>query len=148
MIASIARCAVSMRPSARWRSAVRSLTTATRAPPAWPRDSGMRVWYAPTWEGDRPSIAYGSLASHGVAIIEALLADPSIRVIYRPHARTGYASREHRDADKAVGRCSQRPATGTLLIATVTAGSGTSPMPASPISQRSPMTGCRRASRW
>jgi hypothetical protein len=70
--------------------------------PAWPRDSGMRVWYAPTWEGDRPSIAYGSLASHGVAIIEALVADPSIRVIYRPHARTGYASRKHRDADKTV----------------------------------------------
>jgi hypothetical protein len=70
--------------------------------PEWPRDSGMRVWYAPTWEGDRPSIAYGSLASHGVAIIEALVADPSIRVIYRPHARTGYASRKHRDADKVV----------------------------------------------
>ena len=70
--------------------------------PAWPRDSGMRVCYAPTWEGDRPSIAYGSLASHGVAIIEALLADPSIRIIYRPHARTGYASRKDREADKAV----------------------------------------------
>ena len=44
--------------------------------PSWPRDSGTRVWYAPTWAGDRPSIAYGSLASHGVAIIEALIADP------------------------------------------------------------------------
>jgi hypothetical protein len=70
--------------------------------PPWPRDSGLRVWYAPTWEGDRPSIAYGSLASHGVAIIEALLADPSIRIIYRPHARTGYASRRHREADRAI----------------------------------------------
>jgi len=70
--------------------------------PPWPRDSGLRVWYAPTWEGDRPSIAYGSLASHGVAIIEALLANPSIRVIYRPHARTGYASPQHRDADRTV----------------------------------------------
>jgi hypothetical protein len=60
------------------------------------------VWYAPTWEGDRPTIAYGSLASHGVAIIKTLLADPSIRVIYRPHARTGYASRQHRDADRAI----------------------------------------------
>jgi hypothetical protein len=70
--------------------------------PSWARDSGMRVWYAPTWAGDRPSIAYGSLASHGVAIIEALLADPSIRVIYRPHPRTRYTTREHRDADKAV----------------------------------------------
>jgi hypothetical protein len=70
--------------------------------PPWPRDSGLRVWYAPTWEGDRPTIAYGSLASHGVAIIKTLLADPSIRVIYRPHARTGYASRQHRDADRAI----------------------------------------------
>ena len=112
----IARCAVSMRPSARCELAARSLTTATQAP-CLARDSGMRVWYAPTWEGDRPSIAYGSLASHGVAIIEALLADPSIRIIYRPHARTGYASRKHRDADRAVRACSPRPATGTLLIA-------------------------------
>jgi hypothetical protein len=70
--------------------------------PSWPRDSGMRVWYAPTWEGDRPSIAYGSLVSHGVAIIEALVAEPSIRVIYRPHARTGYTSRKDREADKAI----------------------------------------------
>jgi CDP-Glycerol:Poly(glycerophosphate) glycerophosphotransferase len=70
--------------------------------PPWPRGSGLRVWYAPTWEGDRPSIAYGSLASHGVAIIEALLADPTVRVIYRPHPRTGYASAAHRAADKAI----------------------------------------------
>src|SRR5215207_2117071 len=70
--------------------------------PSWPRGSGTRVWYAPTWAGDRPSIAYGSLASHGVAIIEALIADPSIRVIYRPHPRTGYTTREHRNADKIV----------------------------------------------
>jgi len=70
--------------------------------PDWPRDSGLRVWYAPTWEGDRPSIAYGSLASHGVAIVEALLADPSVRVVYRPHPRTGYASARHRAADKRI----------------------------------------------
>jgi CDP-Glycerol:Poly(glycerophosphate) glycerophosphotransferase len=70
--------------------------------PPWPRDSGLRVWYAPTWEGDRPSIAYGSLASHGVAIIKALLADPSVRVIYRPHPRTGYASGSHRAADRTI----------------------------------------------
>jgi len=72
--------------------------------PPWPREEGLRIWYAPTWEGDRPSIAYGSLASHGVAIIEALLADPSVRVLYRPHPRTGYASSTHRAADKAIRR--------------------------------------------
>jgi CDP-Glycerol:Poly(glycerophosphate) glycerophosphotransferase len=70
--------------------------------PPWPRDSGTRVWYAPTWAGDRPSIAYGSLASHGAAIIEALIADPTIRVIYRPHPRAEYTTGEHRDADKTI----------------------------------------------
>jgi CDP-Glycerol:Poly(glycerophosphate) glycerophosphotransferase len=70
--------------------------------PPWPRDSGLRVWYAPTWEGDRPSIAYGSVASHGLAIIEALLADPLVRIIYRPHPRTGYASSNQLAADKAI----------------------------------------------
>jgi hypothetical protein len=34
--------------------------------------------------------------------VEALLADPSVRVIYRPHPRTGYASSSHRGADKAI----------------------------------------------
>jgi hypothetical protein len=70
--------------------------------PDWSRDSGFRVWYAPTWEGDRASIAYGSLASHGLALVEALIADPRIRVIYRPHPRTGTASAAHAAADKAI----------------------------------------------
>src|SRR5690606_23486174 len=34
------------------------------------------VLYAPTWEGDRPAAAYGSVASHGEALVGALLADP------------------------------------------------------------------------
>ena len=47
------------------------------------------VLYAPTWEGDRASMAYGSVASHGVALVERLLATGRHRVIYRPHPRTG-----------------------------------------------------------
>ena len=70
--------------------------------PGWPVGSGRRVWYAPTWEGDRPSIAYGSLAGHGVALVEALLADPAVRVIYRPHPRTGTASPDHAAADRRI----------------------------------------------
>ena len=70
--------------------------------PEWSRGSGLRVWYAPTWEGDRASIAYGSLASHGLALVEALIADPRIRVIYRPHPRTGTASAAHSAVDKAI----------------------------------------------
>jgi len=70
--------------------------------PDWPSGSGRRVWYAPTWEGDRPSIAYGSLASHGVALVEGLLADPDVRVVYRPHPRTGKASPAHAAADRRI----------------------------------------------
>jgi hypothetical protein len=69
--------------------------------PDWPRDGRRRVLYAPTWEGDRPSIAYGSLASHGVTLVEALLAG-DVRVVYRPHPRTGTASAAHAAADRAV----------------------------------------------
>lgn len=70
--------------------------------PDWARDERLRVWYAPTWEGDRPSLAYGSLASHGLGIVEALLSDPLIRVIYRPHPRTGLMSPAHAAADRKI----------------------------------------------
>ena len=70
--------------------------------PDWAEGTGLRVWYAPTWEGDRPSIAYGSLASHGETMVEALLADEDVRVIYRPHPRTGRASSDHARADKII----------------------------------------------
>jgi hypothetical protein len=49
------------------------------------------VLYAPTWEGDRPSMSYGSVATHGKTIVRSLLADPRCRVILRLHPRTGIA---------------------------------------------------------
>jgi hypothetical protein len=48
------------------------------------------VLYAPTWEGDRPSTAYGSVESHGPAIVDSLLRSSRHRLIYRPHPRTGW----------------------------------------------------------
>lgn len=47
------------------------------------------VLYAPTWEGDRPSAHYGSIATHGETLVKALLATGRHRVIYRPHPRSG-----------------------------------------------------------
>jgi hypothetical protein len=47
------------------------------------------VLYAPTWEGGQPSMAYSSVATHGEAIIGALLASGRFRVVYRPHPLTG-----------------------------------------------------------
>ncbi|GAA1433014.1 CDP-glycerol glycerophosphotransferase family protein [Microlunatus lacustris] len=70
--------------------------------PDWAPDGRRRVLYAPTWEGDRPSIGYGSLASHGVPLVEALLHAGDIRVLYRPHPRTGVASAAHATADRRI----------------------------------------------
>jgi hypothetical protein len=70
--------------------------------PDWPADGRLRVLYAPTWEGDRATIRYGSLVSHGAAIVAALRADPRIRIIYRPHPRTGQASPAHAAADSSI----------------------------------------------
>jgi hypothetical protein len=60
------------------------------------------VLYAPTWEGDRPAAAYGSIASHGVALAEAVLASPRHRLIYRPHPRSGVIDKEYREANRRI----------------------------------------------
>ncbi|WP_026820804.1 CDP-glycerol glycerophosphotransferase family protein [Arthrobacter castelli] len=67
-----------------------------------PDDGRTVVLYAPTWEGERSAMAYGSVASHGTAMISALLSDPSIRVIYRPHPRVGVREAVQSRASKAI----------------------------------------------
>jgi hypothetical protein len=66
--------------------------------PVLPHDERVVVFYAPTTEGDRPSMRYSSLASHGVPMMRALLASPKYRVVFRPHARTGLFSEDHATA--------------------------------------------------
>jgi len=60
------------------------------------------VLYAPTWEGDRQSAAYGSIASHGVDLVSALLATGTHRVIYRPHPRSGVTDPAYRAANESI----------------------------------------------
>ena len=60
------------------------------------------VLYAPTWEGDRAAAAYGSIATHGVALAASLLASPQHRLIYRPHPRSGVADAEYKAANEAI----------------------------------------------
>lgn len=57
--------------------------------PPYPNDNRITVLYSPTWEGDRPAAAYGSVASHGVEIATQILASPKHRLVYRPHPRSG-----------------------------------------------------------
>lgn len=51
-----------------------------------------RVLYAPTWEGDGHDMAYGSLDTSGEEIVEELLSDERIQLIFRPHPKTGALS--------------------------------------------------------
>ena len=74
-------------------------------PPAWrthraTADSSARptVLWAPTWEGDSPAMAYGTLPQTGDAVAEALVA-AGARVLYRPHPRTGVVDPRFREAD-------------------------------------------------
>ena len=60
------------------------------------------VLYAPTWEGDRPSAHYGSIRTHGEALIAALLRTGRHRVIYRPHPRSGVVDPEYGAANRRI----------------------------------------------
>jgi len=73
----------------------------TAALPYTPDDRTV-VLYAPTWEGDRPAAAYGSIASHGLALADAVLASPAHRLIYRPHPRSGVIDPEYRAANQRI----------------------------------------------
>lgn len=59
--------------------------------------AGMTVFYAPTWEGDSPSMAYGTLADNGAMLVSTMLG-AGYRVIFRPHPRTGVRDRTFRKA--------------------------------------------------
>jgi hypothetical protein len=73
------------------------------APPTKNEVGRVTVLYAPTWEGDRPAMAYGSVASHGREIVASVLADPRYRLVFRPHPRTGSRLAAHRVALKEIG---------------------------------------------
>ena len=56
---------------------------------SWEPDDRKVVLYAPTWEGDRASMDYSSVETAGEAIVAAILGDPTLRLIYRPHPWLG-----------------------------------------------------------
>ncbi|ROS78549.1 CDP-glycerol glycerophosphotransferase family protein [Cellulomonas sp. PhB143] len=71
------------------------------APPA-DGDPRTTVLYAPTWEGSEPAAAYGSIVTHGEALVSALLATGGHRVVYRPHPLSGCSDPVYGDADARV----------------------------------------------
>jgi hypothetical protein len=68
----------------------------------YPPDERTVILYAPTWEGDRPSAAYGSIRTHGEALASAVLASPRHRLLYRPHPRSGVVDAEYGAAHQRI----------------------------------------------
>ncbi|OUE24716.1 hypothetical protein [Clavibacter michiganensis] len=66
------------------------------------------VLYAPTWEGDRAAAAYGSIASHGVALVRDLIATGRHRIVYRPHPRSGVVDPEYARANREIAAMLER----------------------------------------
>ncbi|MEL7976905.1 CDP-glycerol glycerophosphotransferase family protein [Isoptericola sp. F-RaC21] len=88
-----ARCVPVGRPQLDDQLSLRSAT---------PRGPVPTVLYAPTWEGGQPSAEYGTVATHGPAIVRALVESGRYRVVYRPHPLTGVRVPEYGDADTAI----------------------------------------------
>ncbi len=82
------RADVGVRPEALvevGRPQVDLVRPAPAEPPAVPT-----LLYAPTWEGWNRDQDYSSVATHGVALVRAVLAHPQpVRLLYRPHPYTG-----------------------------------------------------------
>src|SRR5690606_29702203 len=60
------------------------------------------VLYAPTWEGWTDDPGNTSLILAGENIVRALLADPRVRLLYKPHPMTGSQDPRAAAADRAI----------------------------------------------
>jgi len=68
-------------------------------PPAGPYTT---VLYAPTWEGWDGNPGNTSLVAAGENLVRALLADPGVRLLYKPHPLTGSVDPRAGAADRRV----------------------------------------------
>ena len=73
-------------------------------PTGWGEDDRKVVLYAPTWEGDRPSMDYSSVETLGRHIVAAVLGSPDLRLIYRPHPWLGRVRAASANADAQLRR--------------------------------------------
>jgi hypothetical protein len=76
------------------------LSVPQRPPADLPVTDLPTVVYAPTTEGSGQFMEYGSLASHGVRLVEQLISE--YRVIFRPHPQAGRRLHSHATAKDAI----------------------------------------------
>jgi hypothetical protein len=86
------------------------------APPtSWTPDDRTVVLYAPTWEGDRPTMDYSSIETLGQTIVDAVLASPGLRLIYRPHPWLGRVRPAAAAADQRLRRAIAAAGNGSVV---------------------------------
>ncbi|MDO9457146.1 CDP-glycerol glycerophosphotransferase family protein [Nocardioides sp.] len=80
------------------------------------------VLYAPTWEGDADYNDYTSVEVLGRSIVDAVLAVPDVRLVYKPHPKVTTSLRPsireaHRDVLAAVAQAQEdEPTAGHLAV--------------------------------
>ncbi|KRE92262.1 hypothetical protein ASG76_17580 [Nocardioides sp. Soil774] len=80
------------------------------------------VLYAPTWEGDADYNDYTSVDTLGASIVEAVLALPDVRLVYKPHpkvttSRTPVVSAGHQDVLRLLEEAAQAdPGAGHVAV--------------------------------
>jgi hypothetical protein len=85
-------------------------------------ESRRTVLYAPTWEGDADYNDYTSVAILGRDIVDAVLAVPDVRLVYKPHPKVTTSQRPdireaHRDLLARVADAQERePDAGHLAV--------------------------------
>ena len=90
--------------------------------PALPVTERTTITYAPTWEGEDDANNYSSVDRYGLSIVEAALAQPNVRVIYKPHPRVPDSDdatmrRQHAAIVKAVEAAATRePQSGHQVL--------------------------------
>ncbi|MGW8376142.1 hypothetical protein [Streptomyces sp. ODS28] len=67
-----------------------------------PKGEFTTVLYAPTWEGWTNDPGNTSIILAGENIVRALLADPSVRLLYKPHPMTGSVDPRAKEANRAI----------------------------------------------
>jgi len=95
-----------------------------RPEPLLDASSRRTVLYAPTWEGDAEYNDYTSVDVFGPAIVEAILALPDVRLVYKPHPKvttslTPAIAEAHRAIVTRIGEAGEHdPSAGHVAIAT------------------------------
>lgn len=65
-------------------------------------ESRIKVMYAPTWAATHDSMNYSSVATYGETIVQKILENESLQLIYKPHPSIGKSCRKEKAAHSRI----------------------------------------------